>query len=249
MPEEIGSTIDNIKNITKTQWGDLIIYSGEYFDNQSSLGPIYVSVAWSGWGKVSAARAVTRLLATSYKNRSIDLILFIGLAGAADQNLKQWDLVISSEVIQHDMDARPLYKRYEIPALRTVKIKPLSKLSDWAYSVLQESTSSAILNRFGNVSKGLIATGDSFISEQSKIDNLSKDLPGLLAVEMEGAAVAQVAAQEGVEWLIIRVISDGANDSAAQNFNDFLKDYEKSSWNLIEVLLTNLKTYPLLQNN
>ena len=66
----------------------------------------------------------------------------------------------------------------------------------------------------------------------------------LCAVEMEGAAVAQVACQEKVPWLIVRVISDGADDSAAQTFSDFLKDYEKSSWDLIEVLLNNYKTAP-----
>ena len=61
---------------------------------------------------------------------------------------------------------------------------------------------------------------------------------------MEGAAVAQVAAQEKVPWLIVRVISDEADNSASQTFSEFLKDYEKYSWNLIEVLLKNYKKAP-----
>ena len=56
---------------------------------------------------------------------------------------------------------------------------------------------------------------------------------------MEGAAVAQVASQEEVPWLVIGVISDNADEKAAQNFNEFLEDYNKYSWNLIESLMIN----------
>ena len=87
-----------------------------------------------------------------------------------------------------------------------------------------------------------------YFSEESLIQNLSKELPGLCAVEMEGAAVAQVASQEKVPWLIVRVISDEADKSAGQTFSDFLKDYEKYSWSLIEVLLKNQKKAPWINN-
>ena len=62
-------------------------------------------------------------------------------------------------------------------------------------------------------------------------------LPDLRAVEMEGAAVAQVAEQEGIPWLVLRVISDGADAAAAQSFESFVKCYEKQAWRLIEALL------------
>ena len=57
-----------------------------------------------------------------------------------------------------------------------------------------------------------------FISEKEKISYLSKEIPSLLAVEMEGAALAQVASQENIDWLIVRVISDGANESGSRRF-------------------------------
>jgi len=69
-------------------------------------------------------------------------------------------------------------------------------------------------------------------------------LPDLRAVEMEGAAVAQVAEQEGVPWLVLRVISDGADAAAAQSFEDFLKLYEKQAWRLIEALLQRCNNAP-----
>ena len=244
MPEEIGSTIGNLENISETNWGDLKITSGEWFESYAHNPSIYISAAWSGWGKVSAARAATRLLGTTFKGRGIDLLLFTGVAGSASGKLKQWDIIIPNELVQHDMDARPLFQKYVVPALNKDRINSIYKWTEWASNCLRDSISKNLLKNFGRVQTGLIATGDKFISEESLIQNLSKELPGLCAVEMEGAAVAQVASQEKVPWLIVRVISDEADKSAGQTFSDFLKDYQKYSWNLIEVLLKNQKKAP-----
>ena len=142
------------------------------------------------------------------------------------------------------MDARPLYERYVIPALETAKIYTHKKWVAWAYSSLNKSLINNVNNVFGKVEKGLVATGDRFIGEKSILNKLSEELPDLLAVEMEGAAVAQVACQEKKPFLIIRVISDGADDSAAQTFTDFLNDYQNYSWDLVRSLLINYKEAP-----
>ena len=76
------------------------------------------------------------------------------------------------------------------------------------------------------------------------LQTLRDALPDLQAVEMEGAAVAQVAEQEGVPWLVLRVISDGADETAAQSFEDFVKRYEQQAWRLIEALLQRCKDAP-----
>ena len=76
------------------------------------------------------------------------------------------------------------------------------------------------------------------------LQTLRDALPNLLAVEMEGAAVAQVAEQEGVPWLVLRVISDGADEAAAQSFEDFVKRYEEKAWRLIEALLQRCNDTP-----
>ena len=84
-----------------------------------------------------------------------------------------------------------------------------------------------LLKEFGLITRGLIGTGDRFISDQNILVELSKKLDGLKAVEMEGAAVAQVASQEDIPWVIIRVISDESNSDAALNFSEFLEVYKK----------------------
>ena len=76
------------------------------------------------------------------------------------------------------------------------------------------------------------------------LDTLREALPGLRAVEMEGAAVAQVAEQEGIPWLILRVISDSADANAEQSFGDFIQRYDRRAWYLIQALLSRAKQAP-----
>lgn len=249
MPEEIGSTIENLRNVSIQENGDLKIFTGEWHNCDAKCNPFLISVAWSGWGKVSAARAATRILSLSLKESSIDLLLFTGVAGSANKKIKQWDILIPTELMQHDMDARPLFPKYVIPVINKAKIKPNNSWTKWAYSSITEAIDNNELDNFGKVETGLIATGDKFINDKSVLEHLSKELPNLVGVEMEGAAVAQVAFQEKIPCLIIRVISDSADSEAAQTFHDFLKDYQKHSWDLIHSLLKRFLNSPTVENN
>ncbi len=246
MPEEIGSTLDNLNNIKTKTYGDLKIYSGDWcFSDGSSQSPvIYLSIAWSGWGKVSAARAATRLINHKFNELKIDAIFFTGVAGAINSKLKQWDIVIASELIQHDMDARPLFKKYEIPALKTARITSNESISNWTYNSLKKSIKDGSLESFGDLHKGLIATGDKFLSDKNEVENISKDIKDLLAVEMEGASVAQVARQEEIPFQIIRVISDEADESSPEDFSQFLSKYNQHSAKLVSALVENIKSFP-----
>ena len=226
MPEEVGCILDNLKFVKKSSFGDIDLFSGEMIINGNK---IYVTTAWSGWGKVSAARATTRLLSTQIKNISVDFALFTGVAGAIDNNLKQWDVVIAESVIQHDMDARPLFEKFVIPSINSHKIFADKEILDKVYLPIKEKLLSKKLKIFGNVSKGLIATGDMFVSEKTKIDQLSKDIYGLLAVD-----------QENFDWLVMRVISDGADEDANDDFNEFINKYKLHSFELIKVFLESL---------
>ena len=241
MPEEIGSTIDNLENVTLTEYGDLKIYYGKLKKKVTNYESIYITLAWSGWGKVSAARAITRILAGTNK---IDLIIFTGVAGAANKSLKQWDIVIANEVIQHDMDARPIFEKFVLPLLNKAKLKSDDFFMNWIFNSLKKSLINGKLTRFGNIKKGLIATGDSFISDEGVINRLKDELPDLEAIEMEGGSVAQVAEQEGVPWIILRVISDSADSDSEIDFDRFLKDYVLSSWKLIECFLQDIPKMP-----
>ena len=143
------------------------------------------------------------------------------------------------------MDARPLFKKYEIPALKTSKIKSNELIFNWTSGTLKNSIEEVLLEAFVDIYKGLIATGDKFISEKSDVENLSKDIEDLLAVEMEGASVAQVATQEKIPFQIIRVISDKANENSPDDFSKFLLKYNKHSAKLICALMENIEKFPI----
>ena len=231
MPEEIGCDLSHLHQRSSIRHGDLTLHSGVWGDG------IRLTLAWSGWGKVCAARAATRLLAAA---PDLDLLLFTGVAGAANPDQNQWDVLLADAVVQHDMDASPLFPRFTLPPLNQDRLKPDPSWFSWAEQALKRASADGELQGFGNFRTGLIATGDRFIKDASVLKELREALPGLQAVEMEGGAVAQVAEQEGIAWLLIRVISDGADESAAQSFQEFVQVYEQQAWALIEALLRRL---------
>ncbi len=239
MPEEIGEALLHLDNIQTKTFGDFKLYCGIY-NKDNNQTPVYITLAWSGWGKVSAARAVTRIISSSFYRIPIKLILFTGVAGGVNKNLKQWDIVLPDSLIQYDLDARPIFDKFVIPSLKISKLKPKKKIHELIYSGLVKAKNNNKLINFGKINKGLIGTGDQFIANNSDLKKLINDIPNLDAVEMEGASVAQVATQENIEWIIIRVISDNANESAALSFTQFLKQYKKHSWQLVKEILNSL---------
>ena len=187
-------------------------------------------------GKVSAARATTRIISLSEKN-SIPIDLFIYRRCGCTFRVKQWDVIIPSSVCQYDIDARPIFERHVIPSLKRKYLKPQTRIHKWAFDCIKNNFEKEDFSKFGHLYQGLVGTADKFISSEKSRNLILKDLPKIQAVEMEGASFAQIACQENIKWLLIRVISDSANDSAAQTFNDFLKDYSRFSWKILELLL------------
>lgn len=236
MPQEIGETKKHLRDIKEYKFGDLIIFTG-FWDNQLTKKTLFISLAWSGWGKVSASRAITRIIALSYKNFPIDLIIFTGVAGGILKNSNQWDIIIAKELVQYDMDASPLYKKYEIPSLEKIYLKTDIAWTEKIFYLLKNKFSTLKTNFFNKVFIGLIGTADRFVTEKDDVNQLVKSFPNIVAVEMEGAAVAQVATQENIPFVVIRVISDNANDESGIDFNKFLEDYKIESWKLINSIL------------
>lgn len=237
MPEEVGNTLKHLEEVSHKEFGDLKIYTGKWYNKKINSQPILISLAWSGWGKVSASRAITRLISNTSLENQIDFILFTGVAGAVDLSLKQWDIVIADKVIQYDMDARPLFKKFYIPALNKDKLISSQRWKEKIYQKILEAKKEGNLREFGNLKEGLIGTADRFVSNRDNIKETLIDLDDLIAVEMEGAAVAQVAEQEGIPWVVIRVISDEANSDAAKSFSKFLEIYKINSWYLLNTIL------------
>ena len=94
------------------------------------------------------------------------------------------------------MDARPLFQKFEIPALKNKILKPTGYWLNLLLESIEDCKKNQSLSSFGELHKGLIGTGDRFISDKSFLKELTNQIPDLMAVEMEGAAFAQVACQE-----------------------------------------------------
>jgi len=173
-------------------------------------------------GKVAAA-TTTAILLERFSPRAV---VMTGLAGGVDPAVAVGDVVIGDRLVQHDLDARPLFRRFEIPELGVTELATDPTLSDRLVRAVSAFVVPDAVRALGvtspRVHRGLIASGDRFIASPDEAAALRAALPGLLAVEMEGAAVAQVCHEHGVPFAIARVISDSANHDAEMSFTQFL---------------------------
>jgi adenosylhomocysteine nucleosidase len=198
--------------------------------HQGKLQGIKTVLVSSRIGKVAAAATTTHLILEYH----VDLIIFTGVAGALDSNLNVGDVVIAHSLLQHDMDARPFCPIYEIPLLKIKEFIADPLLEDLALLAskkfiekeIQEILPSSILNEFNitapKVVKGLVLTGDKVIAQEVQKIDLKKRLPEALCVEMEGASVGQVCYEYGVPVVVIRTISDYANQRNPGDVKNFI---------------------------
>lgn len=181
-------------------------------------------------GKVAAAMTASLLV----EKFGVTHIVFTGVAGSGDKLVKVGDIVVAEALLQHDMDARPLFPRFEVPLTGLQRFATDLVLSEQLAGAAQDflrEDAQAVLDpleiaQFNlqrpQVHRGLIASGDQFIGSAAHVNQLKADLPDLLAVEMEGAAVAQVCFELGVPFTIMRTVSDNANEEAAVDFMRFV---------------------------
>ncbi|HYG15946.1 MAG TPA: 5'-methylthioadenosine/adenosylhomocysteine nucleosidase [Bacteroidia bacterium] len=225
MPEEIDGVVSLLSNCKKSSAGMRTYYTG-------TIEGIETVVVFSRWGKVAAATTVSTLI----HQFNITELLFTGVAGAISPDLRIGDIVIANRLIQHDMDARPLMSRYEIPLLNQTWFAGDSALITKATAsinrLLETKTLHTVigdsaLDEFDIISpqlySGDVASGDLFFSEARQKHILHRQLPSVLCVEMEGAAVAQVCYEHGIPFVIIRTISDIADDKSHIDFPRFIE--------------------------
>ncbi|AUA56397.1 MTA/SAH nucleosidase [Achromobacter spanius] len=184
-------------------------------------------IALSRIGKVAASATASIVI----REFDVSRVVFTGLAGGLHADVEVGDVVVASTLMQHDMDARPLFDQHEIPLLGRVCFDTdagLSKLlRDSAETFTQAFTHAspgAATQAMPTVHHGLIATGDRFVSHNDEAQVLRKRLPTALCVEMEGAAMAQVCYEFGVPFAVLRVISDRADHAAKTDFTAFLEN-------------------------
>lgn len=225
MPEEIEGVVALLSNCVAITKGKRTYFSGQ-------INGIETVVVFSRWGKVAAATTATTLI----HEFKITELLFTGVAGAINSDLKIGDIVLGKRLIQHDMDARPLMQQYEIPLLSKTYLESdatyLAIASKAIQAVFENKSLHAVIGEHDlmkfNISQpnlfiGDIASGDQFFSNNKQKDRLKAQLPHVLCVEMEGAAVAQVCYEYEIPFSIIRTISDVADEMAHIDFSSFIK--------------------------
>jgi adenosylhomocysteine nucleosidase len=184
----------------------------------------------SGIGKVNAAMSTTILL----EKYAPDYVINTGSAGGYDPNLNIGDLVISSEVRHHDVDLTVFgYEYGQVAQLPPAFLadKELIKVAEEGAKEISEV----------QTIQGLIATGDSFMNDPVRVDYIRDKFSDLKAVEMEAAAIAQVAHQFRVPFVIIRSLSDIAGKESDLSFDQFLEKAALHSASLVIKMVTLLK--------
>lgn len=221
MPEEMNKIIAAITDKHVVERGSRLYYTGKLFDRE-------VVAVFSRWGKVAAATTVAHLI-LEYK---VESIIFTGVAGATTPELNVGDIVIAQRLFQHDMDARPFMRRFEIPLTGKTSFeipeKQTERMGLAVHNFLKNDKSFRRTLADNNITQpkmmfGDIASGDLFISSTAMRTALTKNLPSVVCAEMEGAAVAQVCNDYEIPLQVVRVISDAADEQAHINAKTFVE--------------------------
>lgn len=183
-----------------------------------------VVLALSRIGKVAAATTSTVLI----ERFNVGRIVFTGVAGGLGDGVQVGDVVVATEFVQHDLDASPIFPRYEVPLYGRTRFPCDEALTARLLQASRAGLEGLALPAKTLLHHGLMASGDRFVSGVQESRNLRTALKQggheVLAVEMEGAAVAQVCFDYGLPFAAVRTISDRADDKAHVDFPVFVKD-------------------------
>ena len=180
-----------------------------------------------GIGKVNAAVCTQILIGQLGATKIINT----GVAGAIHKDLDVLDIVISTDVQQHDFNSTAFgYKMGEIPRMDTSIFEADQQLIDKAYLAAKK----ALKNQ--NILKGRIVSGDTFVGDSELKDHLEKNF-NAFCTEMEGAAIGHTCYLNNIPFVIIRAMSDKADGSAHENFNEFVKIASNNSKTIIMDML------------
>ena len=189
-----------------------------------------VVVVQCGIGKVNAA-ICTQVLADLFE---VECVINTGVAGSLNAQINIEDIVISTDALQHDMDVTMLgYPKGQIPGIDVLAFEADQKLADLAEKVCKE------VNPQIGTFRGRVVSGDQFVAAKETKEELIRLYDGS-CTEMEGAAIAQTAYLNGIPFLILRAISDKADDSAHMNYPEFEREAARHCVNLVMGMLKEL---------
>lgn len=219
MDEEVSRIKEVMSDVTVIEKAGMEFYKGKLSDKPAV-------VVRSGIGKVNAG-ICTQILADCF---NVDAIINTGIAGSLNAKIDIGDIVLSTDALQHDVNACGFgYELGVIPRMPVSTFKADDKLIDLAKIACEK------VNPDVHVFTGRVVSGDQFISDKEKKDWLTNKFAGY-CTEMEGAAIAQAAYLNQIPFLIVRAISDKADDSATVDYPTFeAKAIEHSVKLILEV--------------
>lgn len=225
MAEELAALLAQARDVTVQH------HAGRRF-HVGTLHGVPVVLVLSGIGKVAAALTTT-LLAERHAPQAL---VFTGVAGGLGEGVRVGDVVFADTLLQHDMDASPLFPRFEVPLTGRSRFGTDPDLTAALVAAAQ-----ALGDTAPALHHGLVISGDRFVSAAAECAALRQALPDALAVEMEGAALAQVCHDLGLPFAVLRSISDRANDSAHVDFTQFIQGAAQASAAIVGHWLQDLK--------
>lgn len=222
MEEEVEIIKKNMKLNKVQKKAKMEFYEGEFKSKN-------IVVVKSGIGKVNAA-ACAQILIDDF---NVDLIINTGVAGGVKHGIKPLDVVISSDLVEHDADGTACnYKPGQIPRMDVYSFKADEKLISLAKEAAKKSTEfSAYVGR--------IISGDQIIADSNKLEYFRETF-NASAVEMEGAAIGHVCYLNAVPFVVIRSISDSADEKQDMDYDKFVDISIKNSVSITSYMIENL---------
>jgi adenosylhomocysteine nucleosidase len=223
LPQELGDLIEAMR----AESGVRTVTHGQRDYHLGTVHGAPCVVTLGRVGKVAAAATVSALIHAF----DVEAIVFTGVAGGVGPDVRVGDIVVANALLQHDLDASPLFPRFEVPLLGVSRFAADAALADQLAAACERfiaEEGAVAAARFGtrepHLHRGLIISGDQFVASAAAVGALRAALPDALAVEMEGAAIAQVCHEYGVPCAVVRTISDTADDHAPESFVSFLTE-------------------------
>lgn len=184
-------------------------------------------VVRSGIGKVNAG-ICTQILADEFQ---VGAVINTGIAGSLKAEINIGDIVLSTDTMQHDVDAREFgYPLGQIPRMETLAFEADENLRKLAKEVCEE------VNPDIQVFEGRVASGDQFVADKETKERIIENTQAY-CTEMEGAAIGQAAYLNKIPYLVIRAISDKADDSAHVDYPTFERQAIRHTVNLVSRMM------------
>jgi adenosylhomocysteine nucleosidase len=214
MAQEVKTLVEQLDSVEKSEIANQTFYNGTIFGKE-------VTLVQSGIGKVNATLGAALLI----QHFKVEAVINTGSAGGIGKGLSVGELVVSTELAYNDADAQVFgYAFGQIPQM------PERYIAD---NQLITQVKEAASETNWKVETGLIVSGDSFISSDEMRQKILDFFPEALVTEMEGAAVAQTCYQFDVPFVVVRALSDTADEKASVSFDEFIDEAGKHSAQLV----------------